>query len=44
MTAVIINDEESFIYQLIDQILYANYTHSFMQSFKDLAQLLEFKE
>ena len=44
ITAVVINNKKSSIYQLIDQILHTNYIYSFMQSFRDLAQLLEFKE
>ena len=44
MTTVMTNNEELLIYQIIDWILHANYTHSFMQSFRNLAQLIEFKE
>ena len=44
MTVVTMNDKESSIYQLIDQFLHTNCTYNFMQSFRDLTHLLEFKE
>ena len=44
ITVIIINNKKSSIYQLIDQILHINYIYNFMQNFRDLAQLLEFKK
>ena len=39
-----INNKKSLIYQIIDQILHINYIHNFIQNFRNLTQLLEFKE